>query len=850
MSKIFIVHAWSGNEEYNIKVLSFIRLLQLELEHKGLEVVFDDSTINKDSLNRFMIENVKNSDIIIAICDEYYFNKSEDPKSGVSFELKEIRDHNLLNKVIPLKISECDLPYDFGTMQYTSFKNEFENQLIDSETSDSLRELFERIADFLDKEELYPKDPIKPEILSEINSLGLLSNVLNNSNLTLSDIYTYPEFSIESEKEIKYISVKKYLADKKYLGKSIIVGDRQSGKSSLSKKLFLDLYEASYQPIFLEKEDFTSRKIDKIISQKYIKTYLTIHRNKTENIIVLVDDYHSLDVKYQRDILESSNYAGILIFVDDIFDISFPQKNLFLRYTIQPMKPTLRVELIKNLMHAQKISFANENDRLKKVDESTNLINSSLGLGKGYKNGIVPAFPLYILTILGASADVRNKLDSPISSHGHCYQLLISLTLQNCGIENDTIDSYINLLTYLASYLYHNDKKELTQKEFEKFLEVYKKDYHIYKEDEYLNTLFKTGLIKKNNFAYYVFSYDYIYYFFLGKYFSESFDEEIESIQNIVNHLDFEENGNICIFIAHHSKNPKLIKMLQDNLSSIFNEYTPAKLDKDELRKLDDGVKELLADIEPKISDYEEERKKRLEQQDKLEGLSDETNYESERRDLVESDRQNDVRRAIQTVEVIGIILKNRHGSIKRSDYETLLQGAVDANLRLLSSFIKIVSNDEFVKNFEETVFKLDVFEDGEINQQEFRKKFSKILLTMNFATIYGIVIKTIDSIGSEVVSQYFSELIKMQNFVPSYMLIHRGMELKYEKRPSRKEISRELRLPEMSNIAQSIIKLMVIDHASNHKYSYKEKSQIESEFGFKLNAILEREKQLKLLDR
>ncbi|WP_314913666.1 TIR domain-containing protein [Streptococcus constellatus] len=850
MSKIFIAHAWSDDREYNDKQLSFIRLLQLELEHKGLEVVFDDSTINKDSLNRFMIENVKNSDIIIAICDEYYLKKSEDLGSGVSFELKEIRDHNFLDKVIPLKISECDLPYDFGTMQYISFKNEFENQLTDFETSASLRELFVRIADFLSKEELYPKDPIKPEILSEINSLGLLSNVLNNSDLTLSDIYTYPEFSIESEKEIKYISVKKYFSNKKYLGKSIIVGDRQSGKSSLSKKLFLDLYDAGYQPVFLEKEDFTSRQTDKIISQKYIKTYLTTHRNKPEKIIVLVDDYHALDLKYQRDILELSNYVGILIFVDDIFDISFPQKNLFLRYTIQPMKPTLRAELIKNLIHAQKISFANENDLLKKIDESTNLINTSLGLGKGYKNGIVPAFPLYILTILGASADVRNKLDSPISSYGHCYQLLISLTFQNCGIENDAIDSYINLLTYLAGYLYHEDTKELTQKEFEKFLEVYKKDYRIYKEDEYLSTLFKTGLIKKNNFAYYVFNYDYIYYFFLGKYFSESFDEEIESIQNIVNHLDFEENGNICIFIAHHSKNPKLIKMLQDNLSSIFNEYTPAKLDKDELRKLDDGVKELLADIEPKISDYEEERKKRLEKQDKLEGLSDETNYESERRDLVESDRQNDVRRAIQTVEVIGIILKNRHGSIKRSDYETLLQGAVDANLRLLSSFIKIVSNDEFVKNFEETVFKLDVFEDGEINQQEFRKKFSKILLTMNFATIYGIVIKTIDSIGSEVVSQYFSELIKMQNFVPSYMLIHRGMELKYEKRPSRKEISRELRLPEMSNIAQSIIKLMVIDHASNHKYSYKEKSQIESEFGFKPNAILEREKQLKLLDR
>ncbi|MEG3254982.1 toll/interleukin-1 receptor domain-containing protein [Streptococcus suis] len=327
MSRVFIAHAWSGDRGYDEKQLSFIRLLQLELESKGLQVTFDDNTINKSSLNQFMRENIRDSDIILAICDEYYLKKSEDPNTGVSFELKEILEHNFLAKVIPIKISENNLPYDFGTLQYISFNNEFEDMSPNFETSVSLRELFVRMASFLNKEDLYPKDIVKPEKLSEINSLGLLSNVLNNSDLSLSDIYTYPEFSIESEKEIKYISVKKYLAEHRYLGKSIVVGDKQSGKSSLSKKLFIDLYEYGYQPIFLEKEDITSRKIDKIISQKYIKTYQTTNRNKTDNIIVLVDDYHSLDVKYQHDIIELTNYAGLLLFVDDIFDISFQQKN-------------------------------------------------------------------------------------------------------------------------------------------------------------------------------------------------------------------------------------------------------------------------------------------------------------------------------------------------------------------------------------------------------------------------------------------------------------------------------------------------------------------------------------------
>lgn len=55
MNRVFIAHAWSSDEAYNQKQLQFIRLLQLELEERGLEVKYDDAVSNKDSLNSFMI---------------------------------------------------------------------------------------------------------------------------------------------------------------------------------------------------------------------------------------------------------------------------------------------------------------------------------------------------------------------------------------------------------------------------------------------------------------------------------------------------------------------------------------------------------------------------------------------------------------------------------------------------------------------------------------------------------------------------------------------------------------------------------------------------------------------------
>ncbi|MCY7217660.1 TIR domain-containing protein [Streptococcus cristatus] len=844
MAKIFITHAWADNKEYNQKQLDFIRLLTLELEEKGLVVIYDDAVANKGTLNKFMIENIKDCDIILPICDDYYLKKSEDENSGVNFEINQITEHNLLEKVIPLKVTGKNLPYQFGSIQYESFCEEFEGTSLD--ISENLNSLFIRLADKLSKEELYPQDVLKEEVRSQLDSMSLMSNILN-SNLKLSELYTYPELRLDG-KEMRYLSAEQLLKDDDYLDKIFIVGDRQSGKTSFAKKLFLDIYSDGLQPIFLEKKDIDSQNIEKAVHKKYVSTYKTNHRNKAKNIVVIVDDFHTLSTKLQKNVKQIDKYAGVILFVDDIYNITSNDFTIP-RFTIQPFKPTLRNELITKLIDSQpNYSCLTQNDKLKKIDESSTLVNISLGLNRGYRNGIIPAFPLYILIILGSSINFGNRFDTPISSYGHCYNLLIQLAFQNCGVSNDRIESYLNFLSYFSMYLFKTKALEVSSREFYSFTEDYQKDYKIFDLDEYIRLLIKTGLLKKNNSSNFSFCYEYLYYFFLGQYLSENFEEYHSDIRNIILNLDTEQNGHISIFLAHHCKDKRLIEMLNTSLENTFSDLSEATLDSKELGNFDKQVNELSNNIDYRIGNYDEKRKSELKHRNRYEEDPYPEIGEPDEIEEKETSRQNQVRSAVQTVEVIGVILKNRYGSIKNKDFNKILKNAVDANLRLLTSFIKVVSDQDFILLLEEFISQEVTSE--HLDEAKLRKEIHDMLVSMNFVTIYALIMKTISSIGSEHISRYFSsEMIVDSNLTPSYRLIKIGLELEYEKQFSENAILEDRNNKNMSHVARTILNLMVVNHVSRHHFNYQEKSRIEKKFGFKPNSLLKREQQIKSIE-
>ncbi|HFR3473469.1 TPA: toll-Interleukin receptor, partial [Streptococcus suis] len=295
---------------------------------------------------------------------------------------------------------------------------------------------------------------------------------------------------------------------------------------------------------------------------------------------------------------------------------------------------------------------------------------------------------------------------------------------------------------------------------------------------------------------------------------------------------------------AHHCKDKRLIEMLNSLLENTFNDFSESTLSVLELGDFDKQVKELSNNINYKIGNHHEERKIELERQDIIEGEMYSETTEEDREEII---RQNKVRAAIQTVEVIGVILKNRYGSIKNKDFEKILKNTVDSNLRLLNSFIEIVSDKNFI-NFLENFISQNIIEE-EFDRSRLQDEIRDLLIRMNFATIFTLIMKTISSIGSETISRYFSDMLKNYILTPSYILIKRGLELQYEKRFSEDDILSDLKNKEVSHVARTMLNLMVVNHVSRHHFKFQEKARIEKKFGFKPNVILKREQQIKSIE-
>ena len=103
--------------------------------------------------------------------------------------------------------------------------------------------------------------------------------------------------------------------------------------------------------------------------------------------------------------------------------------------------------------------------------------------------------------------------------------------------------------------------------------------------------------------------------------------------------LHVDENAYIAIFLAHNSKNTKILKKIEDISFSLFDKYEPATLKKDEVKFFDEQVKAIIEkSLPPANSTAESERKRRLDIEDEYEEFEEDL----EQKDYDEDDDDDD----------------------------------------------------------------------------------------------------------------------------------------------------------------------------------------------------------------
>ena len=805
--------------------------------------------------------NLENADIVCLCISANFFSSNACMKERMNaLELKKKKGI----AVVPIILSACGWLDDKEISSLLALPTDGQPISNFTDSNNAWNNVYNGLKGVIEKENKIKQLNITEQFSSFLSNTGLLTKAHSQKDIVLlKDIFVYPELAKYDDlgDYEKRDSSEKLINGFSDYPRILIAGEDQSGKTTLCKKMFIELREKNFVPVYISvKPDQDEGKIENKISKAYKEQYETIPIEdiNRERIVPIIDDFHFSKNK-EKHILDLSSYGHQIVIVDDIFSLNFKDETIiksFTRFKIKEFIPSLRNRLIKQWTHLTDKDVNNESTEYHSIDKTTELVNTALG--KVIGSGIMPAYPFFILAVISTYETFEKPLDQEITSQGYCYQALIYMYLRKQGVKNEDIDTYINFLTEFAFFFYTAKKNELSTDEFNSFMESYFSKYNFpIKQETLLKNLQKTQIIVLDSFNNYRFCYPYLYYFFVAKYLAEHVEDNKNTIDFIINNLHKDENAYISIFISHHSQNAYILDEIILNASILFDKYKPATLSKKELNFFDEQVDIIVkAVLPPRNLTPEQERAKRLESQDKKEQLNVEGKKKIIQEEKSDDDLEMELRRSIKTVEVMGCIVKNRAGSLEKSRLEFIFEEAIKVHLRILTSFFELIRNEtgqqEIVKLISERLHK--IIEDNEIEDKEKKQKpkplsqekldkLSKIIFwNMNFFIVYGLIDKIVKSLGSNKLIAVVEKVCDNENTPASFLLKH-GILMWYNKNLQIDNIAKSIDEDGFSEIAKKIMRFMIVNHCSMHPVGFKEKQKIENKLKISSQKLLRVEK-------
>jgi uridine kinase len=693
---------------------------------------------------------------------------------------------------------------------------------------------------------------INSEFKLSLQNTELLSKAHSKKEIILlDDIFVNPTLSkFESAKENQIDErLDDLIENFKDYNKLIIAGEGQSGKTTIGKILFQNLFDQGYIPILLQdKIHLYVGNIDAKLQKEFKEQYdseFDLSNFDNLSIVPIIDDFHYAKHK-EKHIENLKKYSNQILIVDDIFGLNLREENIiedYKHFKIVEFSPSLRNELIKNWVLLSDSDFRSENEIYKELDKKTDLVDKALG--KIIGSGIMPAFPFFILSVISSYDTFQKPLDQEITSQGHCYQALIYMYLRKEGVNNDEIEGYLNFLTKLSYQNYLLEKNELDETEFNNFLDFYTEKFNLpVPLEELLLNLRKTNILNYNSLGNYSFSYSYLYYFFVAKYFADDIVSNKEAVDKILNNLHKDDNAYIAIFISHHSRNDTILDELVLNAMCLFDSYTPSTLNKDELIFFDEKIKEITEAVLPPAGiSPEKSRAELLKKADEIERqkFNETQNFDEE---IEDDEFAIEMRRSVKTVEVMGRIIKNRASSLEKERLENIFKEGMNVHLRILTAFIEVIKEEKsqhFIEGLIVSRLNLVIKEKERTpNKEKLESMAKKFFWNINFSIIYSLTDKIIHSLGSDKLTTVISNVCSIQD-TPATFIVKHGILMWYNKNLQVENISSRVEDDDFSKTATTIMKHRVVNHSQTHLLDYKAHQKIENRLKIPKNLLLKR---------
>jgi GTPase SAR1 family protein len=802
--KLFICYSHKDNLAENPYVEQFRGHITPLKENGLIEDWYDRKVVPGKDYETKIANNLEDADIIcLFISVNFLFSEECRKEKKKALELRKERG----TSVLPIILSPCGWKDDQEIHNLLALPTDGKPVSHFQNRDEGWQDVYDGLKRIINDEMKIRQLKITEEFESILQDTEMLTKAHSEkARVFLDDIFIYPELDKYSElREYKEkTSSEKLFKNPLVHARFVISGEDQSGKTTLCKMLFRELRKRNYVPVYIGGEENLFRgKMENRILSSYKQQYegADIDEIDKDRIIPIVDNFH-LDQAKERHMRVLCEYPHAIITVDDIFGLNIKDEKLissFSYFRIKELKPSLRYELIKKW-----ISLTDKDTRdYKKIDKATELVDSTLG---NAEKGIMPAYPFHILATLLTYETFAIPLHQEITSQGYCYQALIYFYLRKQGVSENEIDIYINFLTEIAFYFYKEKKYELSPDDFTSFIRFYLQKYVLpIKQEILLRTL--SQIISVDSFNNYSFRYPYLYYFFVAKYLADHLEDDAikEEIKRITDNLHVNESAYVAIFLAHHSKNIKILDDITRNASVLFAKHDPATLTKGEISFFDENVDAIIkASLPPSYATPEKEREKRLKIRDEIELAQKE-----QKDDFLVKDLVKELRRGIKTVEVMGCIIKNRAGSLEKTKLEKIFEEAMDVHLRILFYFLELIRDKEgqrdLIDFISKKLEKLNEEKGGKLGKEKLEKASRTIFWNLNLFVVYGVISKIVHSLGSDKLTEIVSRVCEK----------------------------------DFSQVADRVIKLMIANHCALHQISYQDRQKIVRELGIPTEKLL-----------
>jgi len=181
----------------------------------------------------------------------------------------------------------------------------------------------------------------------------------------------------------------------------------------------------------------------------------------------------------------------------------------------------------------------------------------------------------------------------------------------------------------------------------------------------------------------------------------------------------------------------------------------------------------------------------------------------------------------------MGMIIKNRSGSLNLERLEYIFEQGLNVYLRILTSFLDLIQNEkseqEIVEFLIERINNIIEKDDSgkEFDVEKIKKLAKEIYWNLNFGVLHGIITKSIHSLGANNLLNV-AQTISNKTNTPASFIVNQGIKMWYDKNVRIDDIAKRIVDKDFSLTAKNLMKFKVAEHCILHNIGYNKLQEVE----------------------